>query len=361
MLEFQVTRSNLHQFRLIESDALSSIQNGEVLVRIERFSFTANNITYGVAGDQLGYWHFFPPHGEDTSEQGILPVWGFAEVIESKSYELPMGDRLYGYFPPAEKLKMRPTNVSKGQFIDGSEHRSKLPPGYNVYRRVEAEPGYNRAMDNHRALLFPLHVTSFCLWDSLQDKSWYQAEQIIVLSASSKTSLGLGFALKEDANAPSTIGLTSTRNAEFVANTEYFDQTLTYDQLEKIDTSKPTVIVDMSGNGDLLGKLHKALGDSLKHCINVGMTHWDEGVQNKDINAEKSEFFFAPGHIQKRLKDWGPQGFAEKSGSFLMKSAQASANWLKVKEVEGLAELETYYPQILDGKFAPEEGLIIKL
>ena len=38
-------------------------------------------------------------------------------------------------------------------------------------------------------------MTSFCLWDLLKDKQWFDAKQIVVLSASSKTSMGLGHAL----------------------------------------------------------------------------------------------------------------------------------------------------------------------
>jgi hypothetical protein len=50
-------------------------------VKIDRFAFTANNITYAVVGDQFGYWQFFPPTGDEVKDWGILPVWGFADVV----------------------------------------------------------------------------------------------------------------------------------------------------------------------------------------------------------------------------------------------------------------------------------------
>ena len=31
-----------------------------LLVKVTRFAFTANNITYAVLGDQLKYWQLFP-------------------------------------------------------------------------------------------------------------------------------------------------------------------------------------------------------------------------------------------------------------------------------------------------------------
>lgn len=360
MIEFQVKKADLNSYRSVDVDTPTA-GDGEIVVKVDRFAFTANNITYGVAGDMIGYWQFFPPHGEDTEGWGVLPVWGFADVVESNAPDIPVGDRFYGYFPPATHLKMKPVGISPERFMDGSEHRSQLPPGYNAYQRVKADPTYKPEMDNQRALLFPLHITSFCLWDALNDADWRGAEQILVLSASSKTSIGLGQFLSDDADAPTTIGLTSARNADFVNSLGFYDECLTYDELDKLDTSKPTVMVDMSGNASLLGQLHKALGDNMNFCINVGMTHWEEGGGNPDIIADRSEFFFAPGHIQKRMKDWGPDGFAQKSTAFMTKSAMKSGDWMKVKELSGIQALEGVYLDVCNGKVAPEEGLIVKL
>ncbi|MEM1122171.1 MAG: DUF2855 family protein [Bacteroidota bacterium] len=205
-----------------------NIAEGEILVKIDKFAYTANNITYAVAGDMLGYWQFFPPTGEDADGYGIIPVWGFAEVVKTKSTGIPVGDRLFGYFPPASHLKMKPTRISDGRFVDGMNHRSKLPAGYNMYRRVQSEPHYSPKMDNERMVLFPLHLTSFCIWDALQDKDFYGAKQLIILSASSKTSTGLGYALQADENAPKVIGVTSPRNLETVKNLNLYDQSITY-------------------------------------------------------------------------------------------------------------------------------------
>ena len=78
---------------------------------------------------------------------------------------------------------------------------------------------------------------------------------------------GLGYALKADKNAPKVIGVTSGRNLEMVKSLNLYDQNITYDAIDKIDTTIPTVIVDMSGNGDILLSLHTALGDNMNWCI----------------------------------------------------------------------------------------------
>ena len=275
MPEFQVRKNHFSESRLIDTPAteeVPAITEGEVVVKIDRFAFTANNITYAVAGDQLGYWQFFPPSGDDTEGWGVIPVWGFADVVASQVEDVPVGERLFGYFPPARYLRMIPVGVSGQRLIDGAAHRARLPAGYNRYSRVGREPGYDASMDNERMLLWPLHITSFCLWDLLQDQSWYGARQVVILSASSKTSIGLAYALEADHTAPPVIALTSPRNLELVSKLGLYNQSLGYDALTDIDASVPTVIVDMSGNGEVLGRLHKHLGDNMKHCINVGLT-----------------------------------------------------------------------------------------
>ncbi|MFT6897760.1 MAG: hypothetical protein ACJA13_002171 [Paraglaciecola sp.] len=360
MSEFQIRKNDLANGRIVET-RLPAANNGEIVLKVDKFAFTANNLTYGVMGEQIGYWQFFPPQDNESGQWGIIPVWGFADVIESKVDGIDVGERLFGYFPPASYLSMAPVGVSALRLIDGSAHRAQLPPGYNMYRRVKAEPGYNAELDNERMLLFPLHITSFCLWDCLQDHAWYGAKQTIIISASSKTSIGLAYALQDDENAPPTIGLTSKRNLEFVNKLGIYTSALSYDDIATIDTSIPTVIVDMSGNAPLLAALHSQLGDNMLHCINVGLTHWEESHSDEGINTQRSEFFFAPGHIQKRLKDWSPEGFEQKSTGFMFATTLKCRAWLKLTKIDGINGLANVYQDVCEGKITPDEGLIVEL
>ncbi|MFS4494619.1 DUF2855 family protein [Maribacter sp. 2308TA10-17] len=360
--QFQVNQNVFIRNRLVETPkAELNIEQGEVLVKIEKFAYTANNITYAVAGDMIGYWQFFPPVGDTTDGWGVIPVWGFATVVESKTDEIPIGDRLFGYFPPAKHLKMKPVGCKANRFIDGSAHRSALPAGYNIYRRVYNEKQYNPKFDRERMLLFPLHLTSFCLWDALQDKDWHGAKQLVILSASSKTSTGLGYALQTDENAPAVIGVTSPRNLETVKNLNIYDHCLTYKEVTSIDSSIPTVIVDMSGNQQVLAALHVHLGDQMKFTSNVGLTHWANAKPKEGTISERSAFFFAPGHIQKRMKEWGPDTFDKKTAGFLMETAAKTKSWLIFKELNGLNQLAAIHPSVCAGILPPDEGLIINL
>lgn len=340
-----------------ESDL--EIVEGELLVKVEKFAYTSNNITYAVAGDMIGYWKFFPPAGDMPDGWGVIPVWGFGEVVQSNVEEIAIGERLFGYFPPAKYLKMKAGKISQSSFMDSSQHRLPLPAGYNRYRRVDNEENYQKSLDSEIMLLFPLHLTSFCLWDALKEKHWHGAEQILILSASSKTSTGLGYALKFDDDTPKVIGITSQRNLDAVKQLNLYDESLSYEKVNEVDASLPTVIVDMSGNNKVLAQLHKHLADNMKFTSNVGLTHWENARPQPGIISERSEFFFAPGHIQKRMKDWGPKGFEEKTSDFMRQAAMKTRAWLQIKEIHGLAELAKIHPRVCRGDIPANEGLIV--
>jgi len=363
-LEFQVRKDRFEKHRLINVAAAAAgakLADGDIRVKVERFAFTTNNITYAVAGERIGYWQFFPPTGSDSDGWGIIPVWGFADVIESNLDDIPLGDRLFGYFPTAATLDMTPTRVTEQGFIEGASHRGHLPPAYNRYTRVNGEPGYDSAKDNYRMLLWPLYITSFSLWDALQDNDWHGAKQVVIVSASSKTSIGLAYALDEDPTAPSVIAVTSLRNLDFVNELGLYEQSVTYESATNIDAAVPTVIVDMSGNAEVLGRLHRHFGDNMLRCINVGLTHWDETGAGDGIIAERSEFFFAPSHIQKRLKDWGPEAFGQKTSNFMQDTAMRSSSWLELRKLDGLQGLTEIYNDVCAGHIAAHEALIIEL
>src|SRR5688572_1087586 len=136
-IDFQVEKSNLRHTRFVpgRDTPSSKLAAGQILVQIDRFALTANNVTYGAVGDQLGYWSFFPT---DEPAWGRVPVWGFADVIRSESEGLLAGDRLYGYFPISTHLVLQPGEVSRGGFVDGTPHRAPLSVIYNRYQRVAA-------------------------------------------------------------------------------------------------------------------------------------------------------------------------------------------------------------------------------
>ena len=366
MAELQVDRTAPATTRIVETDddeTRGALAEGQILARVDTFSFTANNVTYAVLGERIGYWRFFPPAGDAAEGWGVIPVWGFADVVASRADGIPVGDRLYGYLPPATSVVLTPTDVAPRRFVDGSPHRAELPAAYNRYERVEAEPEDDPLADAERALLAPLHLTSFCLWDALSKAGWYGATQVVVLSASSKTAIGLAHALHEDPEAPPTIGLTSARNREFVAGLGLYDATLTYDELEDVDDDVPTVVVDMAGDRRVGAALHRRLGEHLRHHLGVGLTHWDEqpGDRDEGFRADRASVFFAPGHVQERIAEWGPEEFGRRTAAFVRGAAAQSRAWMHVTEVDGLTGLADVLPDVCAGRLGPEQGVMVRM
>ncbi len=361
MFEFQVQKKDISQTRLVETSPTRTLSSGQVKAKVDAFSFTANNITYWAMGDKLAYWQFFPANDNSSSDWCIIPAWGFADITESTHDVIKVGERLFGYFPTADELVMQPIKVSTGLWFDGSEHRSKLPPAYNMYRRVYADPNYNPKHDALRMLLFPLHITSFCIHDMLSSQDWFKAEQIIIISASSKTALGLAFALQEDNSAPTLIGMTSARNLEFVKQTAYYQTAVTYNELAKIDTSKKTTIIDMSGNGQLISQLHAKLQQNMVFTSHVGLTHWDETDKGADYIADRSKIFFAPSHILQRYHDWGAEKFEQQANEFMQRAAVDSGRWLEITTVSGLSGLSEQFSAVSQGQLPANQGLIVQL
>ncbi|GAA6139894.1 DUF2855 family protein [Arenicella sp. 4NH20-0111] len=359
MQVLQSKKENFNEFRVIDVPT-QEVNLGEIRVNVERFSFTANNVTYAVLGDYLKYWSFFPAKNADgtdaSTEWGQIPVWGFGVVTESRCEHVNVGERFFGYFPPAQECVMKPSNVERGSYIDGSEHRAHLPAGYNIYRSA---PAVDHQADNERSLLFPLFVTAYSIHDLLSDKDWFNADQILIISASSKTSVGVAYALQNDEGSPKSIGLTSKRNRSSVENLNLYDQVLSYEEIENIDATKSTIIVDMSGNKSLLSALHQHLSDNMKHTLNVGITHWNDLSEVSGINTDRCEQFFAPGHIQEMIKRMGPKEFQVNSGTFVVESALKTRSWLECVELNGLLQLSERYIDVCEGNIDSNTGLMV--
>lgn len=357
MQQFQVRKDDLSSCRLVEA-AKRPLAEGEIRVRVERFALTANNVTYGVVGEKIGYWKFFEAADNADGGWGVIPVWGFARVVETNAPEVATGGRIYGYFPMADEVVMQPTRVSKSRMIDGVAHRADLPPVYNSYARIPDAAGPD--LDNERMLLHPLYATSFCLHDFLVDNGWFGAERLIIVSASGKTAIGLAYAVKDDEGGLPALGLTSPRNRTFVESLGLYDTVLDYDQIASIPDA-PSVIVDMSGSGPVLSALHRRLGDNMRFCSNVGLSHWDDNRMGPDFIRERSSMFFAPGHIKKRAGEWGPGEFENRANAFWERAAVRSRDWLKLKTIESMPDAVPVFEELRAGQITPDTGVIVKL
>ena len=178
---------------------------------------------------------------------------GFGTVEASEHPDIAVGERLYGYFPMGTHLTITAGQITRSQLLDVSAHRAELAVVYNQLQRVDAEP--NALADAHQMLYRPLFMTSWLLDDFLSHNDFFDAQTVILTSASSKTSIGLAFMLAQRENID-VVGLTSTGNVGFVEGLGCYQQVVAYDQLQQLDNTQPAVSVDMAGNGNTLAALH---------------------------------------------------------------------------------------------------------
>ena len=356
--DFLVDRKDLRRTQLAPApDPLeTTFRPGHLMLKVESFALTANNITYAVFGDAMQYWNFFPaPTG-----WGRVPVWGYATVVQSAVNGIENGERLFGYLPMSSHLMVKPERVTPADFMDASEHRRPLPSPYQLYRRLAGDPGHEPGHEDARALLYPLFITSFMIEDFLDDNDVFGARRVVIASASSKTALGLAHLLQQrHGKKCEVIGLTSPGNVAFCESLGYYSRVLPYDGLETMEKSTPTVYVDMAGDGKLLARVHQHFENQLKHSCIVGATHWEERATQHQMPGPKPQFFFAPTQIKKRTVDWGPGGvdshYAEAWKAFLL----TTVPWLKIQQRRGPAEVQKAYLEVLEGKSRPELGLIL--
>ena len=359
-----VNKGNIHECTLQEVPRLQEqdLQDGEVLLDIDHFAFTANNITYATLGDRFGYWDFFPAE----APWGQVPVWGFAEVSASRHPDIAVGTRVYGYLPMAGQLRVRPGNLTASSFTDTAGHRSHLALAYNQYQFTATDPAYRPELEALQMLLRPLLLTSFLLDDFLQENDCFGAEQIILTSASSKTALGLAFMLQHQrasrgGKPQRIVALTSSGNVSFVAGLGYYDQTIAYDQLDQLDASIPSVLIDFAGNGGLLADVHTHLGDNLTFSSLVGAAHWDQRKTEKNLPGAKPEVFFAPGYWAQRSKALGPAELMQRFASLWMPLTRSVGSWMEIRTAEGGDAIRQGYVDTLNGLIRPETGVIMKI
>lgn len=351
-LEFR--KNDLAQMRWQDFE-LAPLKDGEVRLAIGTTAFTANNVTYGLIGDKFGYWEFFP-----ASEQGwgIIPVWGFAQVTESLVADIKVGERIYGYFPTASHLTVTPAKITPENFLDGSQHRRPLPVIYNLYDCLAADPTYTAESEAYRSLFIPLAATAYGLSDWLQQTNYQDAEVVLCVSASSKTALSTAMMLRSAGTDRKIVGLTSLRNRDVVEKLGVYDQVLTYDDIPGLDTSRPHVMIDFAGNGEVSAKIHQHLGDNMRHNAGVGASHAEAVRVAPGMNADRTKLFFMPSYAAERMKETDGQ-FREDMRGAAARVTKEAANWMRLDIATNRSSVEALVKKVREGQIAPDQGGII--
>ncbi len=355
-----VNRADLSQTEIVTSTLPGTLPDGQATLRIDSFALTANNITYAVAPDAMGYWNFFPV---DHDGWGRVPVWGFAEVVASTHPQVAVGRRVYGYFPMSSHLVIEPGKITDYGMMDMAAHRQEMSPIYNQYSFVDADPTYAPDQEALIALLRPLFTTSFLLDDLHRENDCFGASRLLLSSASSKTAMGVAFGMMRDKPAGlEIVGLTSAGNMAFTQSLGCYDRVLAYEDLETLDVT-PTAFVDMAGDADLLRRVHRHLDAALKNSCRVGLTHWQSTSNFVDglTGGPKPAFFFAPSYAQERIAAWGRDGFQKRLAAASAAFFEGAKDWMQVTHGAGPEAVQAQYSEMLQGRIDPAKGHMLSL
>ena len=208
---------------------------------------------------------------------------------------------------------------------------------------------------------YPLFITGFVLDDYLFDQDFFDADKIILSSASSKTSFSLAFLLNRN-RSRHVVGLTSDDNKAFVESMGLYNEVVTYDTVETLDASSNIAYVDMAGNRKVLERVHHHFGDKVTCSCGVGITHWDsrDGAEQSSLPGAKPEMFFAPTQIQKRHQEWGPEKLQAEMQNAWTEFLDAVDGWVTINERNGAEQMQQTYQEVLHGA-APDQSFAISL
>ncbi|AZQ84321.1 DUF2855 family protein [Colwellia sp. Arc7-635] len=362
---FEVEKANLQKTRLTTYPLTQPLSENEVVLKVDKFALTANNISYGVAGDSLGYWRFFPTEAASDNQWGRLPVMGFADVIASNNDQVNIGERVWGFMPMASHVKILAGRVNSNGFSDVSPYRKGLAPLYSVFERVSANPFYSVKNEDFDILVRGLFTTSWLVDDFMDENQYFGASQYLITSASSKTSIALAFAIKQRGNMPA-VGITSAANRKFVTALGCYDQVISYDEIASLDAKIASIVVDMAGSQSILSNIHHHFAEQLRYSCRIGVTHHDDLVKDElskssTLPGVAPTFFFAPTQLKKRMDDWGTNETMKKIGLSLLNYIKFCQSSITIEHTTHSHEIDAIYQRVLSGNSDANTGQIISL
>jgi hypothetical protein len=354
-------KADLGDTLLVDGPAVEAVREGEVVLALDRFSVTTNNITYAAYGDAIGYWSVFP---SATDGYGMMPVWGFADVVESRAEGIAVGARVFGFFPMAGRLLVQAEKITRGGFADAAPWRKAVPDIYNRYVLCAADANYAAELETPEAIFRPLFITSYTAVDFLREHDFFGAKPVVVSSASSKTAYGAAWCMAED--DLELIALTGERNRAFVDGMGAYGQTVGYSEVETLKTGVPTLYLDLAGDPELRRRVHAHFGADLTYDCLVGSTQGDAfPEEDASLVGPKPIFFFAATCLDAHRERGTLRAFYERffvdQRAFFERVVDPASPWIRIVEHQGLEAAAGVVRALADGKSDAAEGAVVRL
>lgn len=230
------------------------------MLAVERFGLSSNNVTYALLGDVLGHWDPFPA----ADGWGRVPVWGVATAVAGDPALAPIGARFVGYLPMATHVVISAVAAHPG-LHEISAERAGMLPMYRELRRIDTDPTWNDDLIDAEVLMLPVSPAAGLLDDDLLRSG---TEHVVISSASSKTSLGVGRLLV--GRGVRVTGLSARARVRTAASVGAFDEVLSYDDVAALPVEENTTYLDVAGDPAIVRAVAERLGPALTHSIAVG-------------------------------------------------------------------------------------------
>lgn len=331
----------LRETRIVTEPLHDPGEGGLVLV-VERFGLSGNNITYAQLGDRfgLGYWRPFPA-GDGW---GRVPAWGVARVVAGDPALADVGDRFVGFVPMADHVVLRAARTSTG-LRDTSPEREGLLPMYRDMRRVGTDPTWREDLLGVNLALRPAYPAAALLDDELRQDG---AAAVVLTSATSKTALTTARLLTE--RGVRTTGLTSARHVDAAASTGAYTSVRSYDDVAALPV-QPTVLLDVAGNPTTTRAVHDRLGADLRRSISVGGTHHDAAAAEDDAPrlVPEPEQFNTGGREVELARERGEREVLRLQDAARDALVPWAAGWMDIRTVTGPQDVEQEWHRLVDG------------
>ncbi|KAJ2927166.1 hypothetical protein H1R20_g9952, partial [Candolleomyces eurysporus] len=387
---------------------LAAVPENHVVIKVDRFGFSANNVTYQALGEHphFRYFDFHPaPTPELARTHGLIPVWGFGTVVASTHSKIHVGERIYGYLAPTRYLvvPVSKSDVNKHAFYVPRPHLPEDRRPYNQILRCSADPQYTPGdePEDLTMLYRPLFWTSYWCEDWLHSTGSYNTSNggklsILISSASSKTAFSLAYLVQKRIRAGelpnvTVVGLTSKRNLGFTQRLGLYNGVYEYDSFIKAqafqgDVSRRWLYIDVAGNADLNErvKTHFAsparVGRIVKN-VSLGATNlapsasanedmsWSHNafntssavVDDPTIRWPTVEHFFMPEWLNVRKHQLPISEIFRRQAVAWSDLMRDCRRWVQLERVYGAEKVRDDYIRIAKGGLGPDKGLIWSL
>ena len=310
-------------------------------------------------------------------------VWGIAEVTSTTIEGVEVGAQYLGLLPIGDSVSFAKASSKKE---DGSivVDRPATFAAYNSFNKIESDTAMSTSCEYSDLALvcFPGIVTGHGLYFRMLEQNCYDADAVVITSASSKVALAMALYMKNDPhkkfeNIP-IIGCTSNNNMQFCKQTGLYDTLFCYDDI--LPPEKKYVIVDIAGRADVYTRNKNEEGFGITKLLVVGNS---SGIEDKKGTFSaftayaKIKMIMGMMGLPPRLHSWMPRPTQElyliwedmaamekKWGKDKVKDVQressftfckAAKEWMSIREAKTEEEIGKAFVDILEGSVPPSE------